>query len=138
MDLDFEIYKNKKFSSICKSIVENSERRKDFIDEQLKRLPKLVTNLGEAMAVYPLMTSMIDAGTRNDDQLIKFASVIQKIIAKGEANGDSLDTIISPDLMADLESIQNEYLQKEENKKASETTEEPKPIALTEESDNNA
>ena len=136
MDLDFEIYKNKKFSQVCKAIVENSEKRKAFIDEQLKKLPKLVTNLGEAMAVYPLMTSMIDAGTRNDDQLIKFASVIQKVISKGEANGDSLDSLISEDLQAELNSIQEEYMKKEENKAKEEKPVETTPIEISDEDSN--
>ena len=123
MDLDFEIYKNKKFSSICKSIVENSEKHKAFIDEQIRKLPDLITNLGEAMAVYPLMTSMIDAGTRNDEQLIKFASIIQKIAAKSE-NGESMDAI-TEDLQEQLESIQREFEEKEAKKAEAEASIDP-------------
>ena len=75
------------------------------------------------MAVYPLMTSMIDAGTRNDEQLIKFASIIQKIAAKSE-NGESMDAI-TEDLQEQLESIQREFEEKEAKKAEAEASIDP-------------
>ena len=122
MDLEFEIYKGKKFSSLCRDIVNNTERRKTFIEDQLKRLTPLVTTLGEAMAIYPLMTDLINAGTKNDEQLVKFASVIQKVVTRGEANGDSPDSLLSESELQELMEIGSKFdktTKKEESKPVS-------------------
>ena len=88
MDFDFEIYKNKNFSSLCKDIVSNSENRKSFIEGEIKKIISLATTVSEAMVIYPLVTGLIDAGTKNDEQLIKLAGVLQKIVSKGEDSSD--------------------------------------------------
>lgn len=88
MDFDFEIYKNKNFSSLCKDIVSNSEKRKSFIEGEIKKIISLATTVSEAMVIYPLVTGLIDAGTKNDEQLIKLAGVLQKIVSKGEDSSD--------------------------------------------------
>lgn len=127
MDLEFEVYKGKKFSSLCKDIVNNTEKRRVFIEDQLKRLTPLITTLGEAMAVYPLMTDLINAGTKNDEQLVKFASVIEKVVNRAEANGEGSDSLLSESELQELMEISNKFDQtnnksKKEEKK--ETTEE--------------
>lgn len=109
MDLEFEVYKGKKFSSLCRDIVSNTERRRVFIEEQLKRLTPMITTLGEAMAVYPLMTDLINASTKNDEQLVKFAAVIEKVVNRAEANGESPDSLLSDADIQELMEISNKF-----------------------------
>lgn len=126
MDLEFEVYKGKKFSSLCRDIVSNTERRRVFIEEQLKRLTPMITTLGEAMAVYPLMTDLINASTKNDEQLVKFASVIEKVVNRAEANGESPDSLLSDADIQELMEISNKFdkTNLEKNKKEENETEE--------------
>ena len=126
MDLEFEVYKGKKFSSVCRDIVSNTERRRVFIEEQLKRLTPMITTLGEAMAVYPLMTDLINASTKNDEQLVKFAAIIEKVVNRAEANGESPDSLLSDADIQELMEISNKFdkTNLEKNKKEENETEE--------------
>ena len=126
MDLEFEVYKGKKFSSLCRDIVSNTERRRVFIEEQLKRLTPMITTLGEAMAVYPLMTDLINASTKNDEQLVKFAAIIEKVVNRAEANGESPDSLLSDADIQELMEISNKFdkTNLEKNKKEENETEE--------------
>ena len=78
MDNDFEIYKGKKFSDLCKDIYKNSNEKKNQIDIVIGELRPLITGVNEALMVVPLIKEYFDVGVRNDDALIKLLSVVQR------------------------------------------------------------
>jgi hypothetical protein len=95
MDTNFEIYKGKNFSSLCKDIVKNSESKKDQIDILISELRSLIKTVNDAVIIVPLIKDYYDVGVKNDEQLVKLASIIQKLVARGEASGDGNAMILT-------------------------------------------
>jgi len=89
MDLkDFEIYKGKPFSALCKEIVVNQNEKKDQLDVLVSELRALIKTVNDAMVIVPLIRDYIDVGVKNDEQLVKLAAVIQRIISRQTDVGD--------------------------------------------------
>jgi len=109
MDTNFEIYKGKNFSGLCKDIVKNSESKKDQIDILISELRTLIKTVNDAIIIVPLIKDYYDVGVKNDEQLVKLAAIVQKLVAKGEASGEGNGMILSEDerrqLMEDVVSI---------------------------------
>mgnify|MGYP003644363604 FL=1 len=97
MDLNFEIYKGKNFSGLCKDIVKNSESKKDQIDILISELRSLIKTINDATIIVPMIKDYYDVGIKNDEQLVKLASVVQRLVAKGEASGEGSSMILSED-----------------------------------------
>ena len=97
MDLKFEIYKGKNFSGLCKDIVKNSESKKDQIDILISELRSLIKTVNDATIVVPMIKDYYDVGVKNDEQLVKLAAVIQRLVAKGEATGEGNSMVLSED-----------------------------------------
>jgi len=97
MDLNFEIYKGKHFSGLCKDIVKNSENKKDQIDILISELRTLIKTVNDAVIIVPLIKDYYDVGIKNDEQLVKLASVVQRLVAKGEASGEGPSMVLSED-----------------------------------------
>lgn len=109
MDTNFEIYKGRTFASLCKDIVKNSESKKDQIDILISELRSLIKTVNDAIIIVPLIKEYYDVGVKNDEQLVKLASIVQKLIVKGEMSGEGNNMILSEDekkqLMEDVISI---------------------------------
>lgn len=90
MDNDIEIYKGKSFSDLCKDIVKNSEEKKNQIDILITDLRDMIKTINDATMIVPLLKEYFDVGVRNDEQLIKLAAIIQRLMVNkggGEEGG---------------------------------------------------
>ena len=88
MDNDIEIYKNKKFSDLCKDIVDNSENNRDQLDILISDLRSLIKSANDALLIVPLIKDYFDVRVRNDEQLVKLAAIVQRIMS-GKAGGEA-------------------------------------------------
>jgi hypothetical protein len=89
MDNDIEIFKGKNFSDLCKDIVKNSEEKKNQIDILITDLREMIKTINDATMIVPLLKEYFDVGVRNDEQLIKLAAIIQRLMSgKGGAEGE--------------------------------------------------
>ena len=100
MDLNFEIYKGKSFSGLCKDIVKNSENKKDQIDIVVSELRGLIKTVNDAVIIVPLIKDYFDVGVKNDEQLIKMSTIIQRIL--NSSSVDASDYGISEEEKAQL------------------------------------
>lgn len=109
MDTNFEIYKGKNFSNLCKDIVKNSESKKDQIDILISELRTLIKTVNDAIIIVPLIKDYYDVGVKNDEQLVKLAAIVQKLVAKGDMSGEGVGMVLSDEdrkqLMEDVISI---------------------------------
>lgn len=87
MQTEFEIYKGKTFSGLCKDIVRNSEDKKNQVDILITDLRNMMKTVADATMVIPLLKEYYDIGIRNDEQLIKLAAIIQRIISGKVSDG---------------------------------------------------
>lgn len=85
---EFELYKGKSFASLCKDIVKNSEEKKQQIDVLITDLREMIKTINDAVMVVPLLKEYFDVGIRNDEQLIKLAAIVQRIMS-GKAGGEA-------------------------------------------------
>ena len=84
---DFELYKGKTFGDLCKDIVKNSEEKKTQLDILVTDVRDMVKTLADAVTYVPMLKEYLEVGIRNDEQLIKLAAVIQRLMS-GKAGGD--------------------------------------------------
>ncbi len=89
MDIDFEIYKSKKFSSLLKDIVVNSEQKRAQVDILVSELRKMITTPNDAIIIVPMIKEYLDVAVKNDEQLIKLAAIVQRLVT---AQSETEDT----------------------------------------------
>lgn len=97
MSLDFELYKGKTFSNLCKDIVKNSENKKNQINTLISDLKDLIKTVNDAIIVVPLMKDYYDVGIKNDDHLVKLANIVQRLVSKSSSSDDGMDMKLSDD-----------------------------------------
>jgi|TARA_S200002703_G_scaffold3043_2_gene4526 hypothetical protein len=109
MDLNFEIYKGKSFSGLCRDIVKNSEKKKSQIEILISELKDLIKTVNDAIVVVPLIKDYFDVGVKNDDQLVKLASIVQRLVNKSESTSEGTGMVLSEEerdeLMKEVERI---------------------------------
>ena len=111
--LDFELYKGKKYSSLLKDVVVNSEQKKDQIDILVSDLRSMIKTANDAIVVVPLIKDYLDVSVRNDEQLVKLAAVVQRIISSQSQGDDgNMGMLLSEDerkqLMGEVDKITKE------------------------------
>jgi len=70
----------KKYSDLLKEIHVNSKTKEEQLNTLILELKPLITSVGEATIIVPLLAKYIEMGIKNDDNLIKLASLVQKSI----------------------------------------------------------
>jgi hypothetical protein len=90
MSLDKLIFKDKKFSDILEEIYTNQKKKSKQITAMIRELQPLIQDTGDATIIVPLIREYLDAGIKNDDHLIKMATIIQRIVNSQGSAEDSL------------------------------------------------
>lgn len=88
---DFEIFDGKTFSGLMKDIYIRSDDKKDKIATIIDSLKGLIVTIEDAVSILPMIKECLDVGVKNDEQLVKMAAVIQRLVAArkdGEGSGD--------------------------------------------------
>lgn len=110
---EFEIYKGKKFTSLLKDIVVNSEDRNRTIEKLIDDLRAMVKTPQDAILIIPLIKEYLDVTIRNDEQLIKLAAIVQRIMnnsPKDENGGFILSEEDKKKISEELDSIKKESI----------------------------
>ena len=82
MEKDFNIFGEKKFSDLSKEIYENSKLKKTQIDLLIQEVHSYIQGIEDIAIVGPILKELFDVGVKNDDNLLKLATVIQRIMNK--------------------------------------------------------
>ena len=119
MSSEFQLFDGKNLSSLFKDIYENQQTKKKNISEMIESLRKLIRNVGEATVLAPIIRDLIDSSIKNDDHLIKLATIAQRLAA-AEAKGIGEDGWLSEaekeQLLQDMEETINEVEKKSDEK----------------------
>lgn len=79
MNLDFELYEGKKYSDLVKDVVKNHKNKQSKINTLISQLTEMVgEDVGSAVIVVPLIKEYLEIDVKNDDALVKLASILQK------------------------------------------------------------
>jgi hypothetical protein len=116
MDSDKEIFKGKKLSDLFEEIYNNSRETKAQVKGLIGELKPLIENIGDATLLVPMIKEYMEIGVKNDEHLIKLATVIQRIEAIQAKGGgeDVFDFSELQDLLLDQEETQQELNQTED------------------------
>ena len=118
MEKDFKIFDNKNFSDLSKEIYENSKLKKIQIDLLIQEVHGYIQGIEDIAIVGPVLKELFDVAVKNDDNLLKLATVIQRIMNK-RADDDSDITLLSDaekeELMNTLEDTATELQKKSDD-----------------------
>ena len=65
-------------------------KRKAQVSALISELKPLVQEIGDATLIVPLIKEYLDISVKNDDQLVKLATIVQRVVGSG-GNEDSMD-----------------------------------------------
>ena len=121
---EFEIYKGKSFASLCKDIINNSEQKKDQLDILITDLKDMIKTVNDAVTIVPLLKEYFDVSVRNDEQLIKLAAIVQRLMSgkvgpDGEGGGTILTDEEKKQLMSAIEETAKTMKSPEKSKEES-------------------
>lgn len=77
---NYELFPGKSLSNIFEDIYTNSKKTKSQVDTLIIQLKPFVKNLESAILIVPLIREYMEVGVRNDDQLVKLAETIQRLL----------------------------------------------------------
>tara|TARA_R110000764_G_scaffold74078_2_gene150665 strand:- start:43 stop:414 length:372 start_codon:yes stop_codon:yes gene_type:complete len=123
MSLDKEIFKGKTLSDLFGEIYDNSKETKGQVQGLIRELKPLIESIGDATLIVPMIKEYMDIGVKNDDALIKLATIIQRI-ESAQAKGESGEFDFGD--LQDLLEEQNELDRKLEESEKSDSKEEEK------------
>ena len=86
--LDNIIFGNKKFSDILKEIYDNQQKKDRQINALIAELKPLVQEIGDATLIVPLIKEYLEISVKNDEQLIKMATIVQRIVNNNSSSTD--------------------------------------------------
>jgi len=110
MSLDKEIFNGKTLSDLFSEIHGNSTSTRAQVKALIGELKPLIENIGDATLIVPMIKEYMEIGVKNDEQLIKLATIVQRIEsanAKGEG-GDMFDFSELQDLLEESEATDKE------------------------------
>ena len=89
MAIDYEIFEGKSLSSLFKDIYDNTEYNKKQLDILTKELVGFIKDGDTAVQIVPMIKEYLEINVRNDDQLVKMAGIVQRLIsAEGKAGSE--------------------------------------------------
>lgn len=109
MSLEKIIFKEKRFSDLLEEIYDNQKRKEKQISGLISELRPLIQDTGDATLVVPLIKEYMEIGVKNDEQLIKIATILQRIFQNQEsgAEGFGISDEEREQLLKEIENIQS-------------------------------
>ena len=97
-----EIFKGKTFEDLTKDIYENQKLKKTQIDLLIQELHSFIQTAEDALMIAPIIKEYFDVSIKNDEHLVKLASVIQRHIQKSLSGSAEDGSLLSDDEKQDL------------------------------------
>ncbi|MBT4208543.1 hypothetical protein HOE22_09405 [Candidatus Woesearchaeota archaeon] len=91
MSQDYELFDGKSLSSLFKDIYDNSKHNKTQLELLVKELAGFIKDGDMAIQIVPMIKEYLEINVKNDEQLIKLATVVQRLIA-AEQKGSSSES----------------------------------------------
>lgn len=86
--LESNIFGDKKLKDLFQEIYTNQKKKERQISALIEELKPMVESIGDATLIVPLLKEYLEIGVKNDEQLIKMATIIQRCLNTNNSNGD--------------------------------------------------
>ena len=105
--LESKVFGDKKFSDILSEIYDNQKNKEKQIHGLISELKPLISDIGDATLIVPLIKDYMEIGVKNDEQLIKMATIVQRILnsTENEDGGLGISEAEKAQLMEELENL---------------------------------
>jgi hypothetical protein len=87
MSQDYELFEGKSLSSLFKDIYENSKHNKHQLEVLVKEVTSFIKDGDMAIQLIPMIKEYLEINVKNDEQLVKLATVVQRLIAAENKGG---------------------------------------------------
>ena len=105
--LDSNVFGGKKFSDILEEIYNNQKRRDAQVVALISELKPVVQEIGDATLIVPLIKEYMEIGVKNDEQLIKMATIVQRALARTDEDGGlGISDEEKQQLLAEMDKLQ--------------------------------
>jgi hypothetical protein len=81
------IFGKKKFSDVLEEIYNNQKKKDQQVTALINELKPLISDIGDATLVVPLIKEYMEISVKNDDILIKMAALAQRAMATVTSDG---------------------------------------------------
>ncbi len=107
--LETVIFGKKKFSDILEEIYDNQKKKEKQISSLISELKPLINDIGDATLIVPLIKEYLEISVKNDEQLIKMATIVQRAVNNtSEDGGFGISEEEKAQLLAELDKFKGE------------------------------
>ena len=118
MALDNIVFGEKKFSDILSEIYDNQNKKSVQISGLISELKPLINDIGDATLIVPLIKEYLDIGVRNDEQLIKMSTIIQRALNNSTSeDAMGITEEEKQQLMKEIENLNTNFEEKKDGSK---------------------
>ena len=106
--LDKKVFGKKTYSNLLKEIYDNQKKKEGQIAALISELKPLIQDIGDATMIVPLIKEYMELGIKNDEALIKVATIFQRIFANEgtEENGFGISEEEKDQLLKEITNLQ--------------------------------
>ena len=102
------VFGKKKFADLLEEIYTIQKRREAQVTALISELKPMVTDIGDATLIVPLIKEYMEIGVKNDDALIKMATLVQRALnSTTEDGGLGISDEEKSQLLEEMEKLQN-------------------------------
>lgn len=108
MNTEFILFDDKKFSDILRDIYINNKKKEAQINTLIDGLKPLIKNVNDASMMVPLIKEYLEISVKNDEHLVKLASIVQRLLVatdKGDADNATLTDAERRQLLSEAQDI---------------------------------
>ena len=87
MSQDYDLFEGKSLSSLFKDIYDNSKHNKTQLEMLVKEVASFIKDGDMAIQLIPMIKEYLEINVKNDEQLVKLATVVQRLIAAENKGG---------------------------------------------------
>jgi hypothetical protein len=108
--LENVVFGKKTFSSILEEIYDNQKKKDKQISALISELKPLISDIGDATLIVPLIKEYLEISVKNDEQLIKMATIIQRALnsTSTDDGGFGISDEEKAQLLAEIDKIHEE------------------------------
>ena len=105
---DKVVFGKKKFSDLLEEIYNNQKRREAQVTALISELKPMVSDIGDATLIVPLIKEYMEIGVKNDDALIKMATLVQRALnSSNEEGGLGISDQEKAQLLEEMDKLQS-------------------------------
>ena len=87
MATDYEVFDGKSLSDVFKDIYDNTEKNRQQLDFLTRELVGYIKDGDTAVQIVPMLKEYLEINVKNDDQLVKIAAIVQRLVASESKGG---------------------------------------------------